>query len=83
LDHALELIAAASDGGKVVVSELTPSLLDPTLHLFPISFDARPIHINLLMPTLRGKPAMTAILGYSFAFLSNAALTWLNNVRAC
>jgi len=48
LDHALKLIATASYSGQVLFGQLTPPLLDPALHLLPISFNARPIHANLL-----------------------------------
>src|SRR5512144_3206368 len=48
LDHAFELIAPASDDSQVVISEPTPTFLGSTLHLLPVSFNARPIHVNLL-----------------------------------
>src|SRR5215468_2514384 len=33
---------------KIVVSELSPLLLDPTFNLLPISFHSIPVHVNLL-----------------------------------
>jgi hypothetical protein len=44
LDLTFELIAAAVDNGKVIVSKLTPLLLDLAFHLFPISLDPVPVH---------------------------------------
>jgi hypothetical protein len=44
LDEALELLAPSADRGQIVFGELPPLLFDPALRLFPISFDAVPIH---------------------------------------
>jgi hypothetical protein len=44
LDEALKLLALSADHGQIVIGELPPLLFDPALCLFPISFDAVPIH---------------------------------------
>src|SRR3954451_1344661 len=41
------LISLAVDGGKVVVGEITPFLLDLALHLLPVPFDTIPVHFDL------------------------------------
>jgi len=48
LDLSFELIAAAVYGGEVIVGEFAPLLLDLTCDLLPISFNAIPVHDNLL-----------------------------------
>ena len=48
LDLSFELIAATVDGSEVIVGELAPLLLDLACDLLPISFNAIPVHDNLL-----------------------------------
>lgn len=45
LDLALELVAIACDLIKIIVSEFAPLLFDLALYLFPVSFNAIPIHL--------------------------------------
>lgn len=44
LDLPLELLALAIDDVEVVVGEFASLLLDLTLHLLPVTFNAIPIH---------------------------------------
>jgi len=44
LDLAFELIAAAVDGSQVIISELTPLLLNLAFGPPPVSFDTIPVH---------------------------------------
>ena len=45
LDESFELLAPSVDHGQIVIGKLTPLLFDLALCLFPISFDAVPVHI--------------------------------------
>lgn len=45
LDLALELIAAAVDLGEIIISQLTPLLLDLAFCFFPIAFNPVPIRV--------------------------------------
>jgi hypothetical protein len=47
LNLAFELFSTAVYNVKIVVSELSPLLLDPAFNLLPISFDSIPVHVNL------------------------------------
>jgi hypothetical protein len=44
LDSSLKLLTLAVNNGQVVIGELAPLLLDLTLHVLPVSFNAIPIH---------------------------------------
>jgi len=44
LDDSFELLAPSVDRGQIVIGKLTPLLFDLALCLFPISFDAVPVH---------------------------------------
>src|SRR5690348_9128495 len=44
LDDAFELLTLSVDHGQIVVGEFAPFLFDLALSLFPISFDAVPVH---------------------------------------
>jgi hypothetical protein len=44
LDESFELLAPSVDHGQIVIGKLTPLLFDLALGLFPISFDAVPVH---------------------------------------
>src|SRR4029077_14452787 len=44
LDDSFELLAPSVDHGQIVIGKLTPLLFDLALCLFPISFDAVPVH---------------------------------------
>src|SRR6516225_7214062 len=46
LEYALKLFALSVDLGQIVIGELTPLLFDLALRLFPISFDAVPVHFT-------------------------------------
>jgi hypothetical protein len=46
LNLTFELFSAAVYNVKIVVSELSPLLLDPAFNLSPISFDSIPVHVN-------------------------------------
>src|SRR5688572_3401775 len=48
LDLADELVALAVDDRNVIIGELAPALLDLTLELLPVAFNAIPIHAVLL-----------------------------------
>jgi hypothetical protein len=48
LDLSFELIAATVYGGEVIVGELAPLLLDLAGNLLPVSFNAIPVHDDLL-----------------------------------
>jgi hypothetical protein len=48
LDLAFQLLATAIDLRQVVVSELSPLLLDLAGHLLPTTFNAVPVHIVFL-----------------------------------
>jgi hypothetical protein len=47
LNLAFELVPTAIYNAKIVVSELSPLLLDLAFDLLPISFDSIPVHVNL------------------------------------
>ena len=47
LDFTLELIAAAIDDVQIVIGEFAPFLLYFASYLFPVSFDAVPVHFSL------------------------------------
>jgi hypothetical protein len=47
LNLALKLISLTVDGRKVVVGEISPLLLDLSLHLLPVTLDAIPVHFEL------------------------------------
>src|SRR5579863_2132802 len=49
LELAFELIAAAFDDVEVIVGKFAPFFLGGALELFPIAFDAVPIHRHLLL----------------------------------
>ena len=49
LDYAFQLFALARYDIKIVVSELAPLFLDLALDLFPVTFDAVPVHDALLV----------------------------------
>ena len=56
LDFAFELIAAAVDDIQIVVGQFAPLLLHFASYLFPISFNAVPVHLDLhsdVTPCLR------------------------------
>jgi hypothetical protein len=59
LDDSFELLAPSVDRGQIVIGKLTPLLFDLALCLFPISFDAVPVHSRHLQksgcPLARGK----------------------------
>jgi hypothetical protein len=42
--NSFELLAPSVDHGQIVIGKLTPLLFDLALCLFPISFDAVPVH---------------------------------------
>src|SRR4030095_4071135 len=44
LDLAVQLVTTSIDDVEVVVGEMAPFLFDLALHLFPVSFNAIPIH---------------------------------------
>src|SRR6478609_10927757 len=44
LDLAFQLVTTSIDDVEVVVGEIAPFLFDLALHLFPVSFNAIPIH---------------------------------------
>src|SRR6516162_857458 len=46
LDYTLKLFALSVDHLKIVIGELAPLLFDLALSLFPISFDAVPVHFT-------------------------------------
>ena len=67
LDLALELLAVAVDLRDVVVGELAPLLLNFAGDLFPIAFDAVPIHwmapqleLKLRLKPYNGTPSETS-----------------------
>src|SRR5215469_1895759 len=45
LDYTLKLFALSVDLGQIVICEFAPLLFDLALSLFPISFDAVPVHL--------------------------------------
>ena len=45
LNFALKLVSLTIDRGKVVVSEVSPLLLDLALYLLPVTLDAIPVHV--------------------------------------
>ncbi len=47
LDFPFELVAAAGDDIEIVVSELSPLFLHLAFDLFPVSFNAIPVHVDL------------------------------------
>jgi hypothetical protein len=47
LNLAFELVPTAIYNAKIVISELSPLLLDLAFDLLPISFDSIPVHVNL------------------------------------
>ena len=47
LNLTLELFSTAVYSFKIVVSELSPLLLDPAFNLLPIAFHSIPVHVNL------------------------------------
>src|SRR5262249_23827511 len=47
LNLAFKLFSTAIYNVKIIVSELSPLLLDLTFDLLPISFDSIPVHVNL------------------------------------
>jgi hypothetical protein len=58
LDDSFELLAPSVDRGQIVIGKLTPLLFDLALCLFPISFDAVPVHGRHLRksgPLARGR----------------------------
>src|SRR5262249_50839379 len=61
LDDPFELLALSVDQSQIVIGEFTPFLFDPALSLFPISFDAVPVHSRDLrkirVPLARGNVA--------------------------
>jgi hypothetical protein len=44
LDYSFQLIAMTLDFVQVVVGEITPLLFDLAFELFPVTFDAIPVH---------------------------------------
>lgn len=44
LDFAFQLLAPAIDLVEIVIGEFTPLFLDLALGLFPVSFNAIPVH---------------------------------------
>jgi uncharacterized protein len=48
LDDALKLVATTGDPVEVIVSEIAPFLLHAAFQLFPVSFNAIPVHKYLL-----------------------------------
>src|SRR6516164_8045940 len=46
LYYTFKLFALSVDLGQIVIGELTPLLFDLALRLFPISFDAVPVHFT-------------------------------------
>src|SRR5215469_12334659 len=58
LDYTLKLFAPSVDLSQIVIGELAPLLFDLALGLFPISFDAVPVHVvtsEMRMPRARGR----------------------------
>jgi len=55
LDFALQLITLASDHIKVVISKFAPLLLDLSLDLLPVAFNAVPVHVIVLLVAGREK----------------------------
>ena len=45
LNFALKLVSLTIDRGKVVVSEVSPLLLDLALYLLPVALDAISVHV--------------------------------------
>src|ERR1700738_1856563 len=54
LNLALKLFALAGDLVEIIIRKMTPLLLDLALELFPVSFNAIPIHCKLLWLRSRG-----------------------------
>ena len=48
LDDALKLVATTGDPVEIIVSEIAPFLLHAAFQLFPVSFNAIPVHKYLL-----------------------------------
>src|SRR5215831_4401317 len=46
LDYTFKLFALSLDLSQIVIGELAPLLFDLALSLFPISFDAVPVHLT-------------------------------------
>jgi len=46
LDFSGQVVAFARNHVKLIVGKLAPLLLDVTLELFPITFDAIPVHVG-------------------------------------
>jgi hypothetical protein len=53
LDYSLELIATTGNAVQIIVSEIAPFFLHAAFQLFPVSFNAIPVHEYLLCHLMR------------------------------